>query len=346
MSDFIIFIICLIIIALRFYFEFIYTERYGSRYGSWRLRYAYDPLERVRDEYEGRLRRYYSNNQPRVYLKNDNCELRLITDGSGTHFYCKEKTNGKRKGRFFEVTGNNEHNNAHVSTMWGILDMEFNRSSTYSSMRRLYMSLNKTGNSTGGLRYFYEPLFKKYPYYNGVYAQNEYCRMELRYLENSQSIILCTDVWDKNQKQFIIIGNRYLLVNIISEFEKEDDKFVTFPMLLARYAKRSGCTVRLVDTETKLKEESVQPAQSAELYDTTQKIEPIKYIHVDFGEDDKKDYLTKTHREKPADSVIDLDKYKKAENFPTDMHKDIITEDNSEDNNEPPDKYDERRLDL
>ena len=176
MSDFIIFIIGVIVFALRIYFAFFYTERYGSRYGSWRLQdiysTAFDPIERVRDEYDRRLQIYYSTNKPRTYLKNNKCELRLITDGSGVHFYCKEKTNGKSKGRFFEVKGES----AHVSTMWGILDMGFDRNSTYSSLRSLYMRLNQTSDSVGGLRYFYEPWLKKYPNYNGTYVQNEYCR--------------------------------------------------------------------------------------------------------------------------------------------------------------------------
>ena len=205
-------------------------------------------LDRIRNEYERRLKMYYEYNKPRVYLKNSYCELRLIKNENGIYIYCKERPSGNRKGRFFEISGNDEH----ASTMWGIFDMKFNEQSNYSSMRRLYFSLN----STNGVRYLEEPFFKKYPNANNDnIAQNEYCRMELQTSHNSGSYIVCTDIWSFSGKQFLIYGNKYLLLNIISRFADEKNKFVTHKELFERYAHTAGCEVRFVTQNTNTADE-------------------------------------------------------------------------------------------
>lgn len=196
-------------------------------------------LNRIREEYDKRLMRYYAEHSPRLYLKNNHCELRLIRNEKGTSFYCKEKTNGNKKGKFFAVQGNNEH----TSTMWAIIDMEFTKRTDYQAIKALYYRLNQTPNTTGGLRYFYEPFFKKYPDYDEKHAQNEYCTME--YSDN-ENCIICSELWSHNPKQFIIKGNKYLLLNLISEFKREKDKFRSFAQLFAIYSKRGDITVNLI----------------------------------------------------------------------------------------------------
>ena len=207
-----------------------------------RLNLEDERVEILRDEYSRRLENYYSNKAPRFHLKNQRCELRLIKDGSDIYFYCKEKNNGSSKGRFFEVKGNN----AHASTMWGIIDMEFNSKSSYSSILSLYKRLNVTMNSSGGLRFLKTPFFRKYPDYSDKYAQNEYCRMEL--LKEGNSVI-CSEIWSNNPNYFTIKGNKYLLLKIISDFKSEKNKFQTYSELLAIYSGKNGVTVETASEE-------------------------------------------------------------------------------------------------
>ena len=193
-------------------------------------------LDRIREEYNRRLQQYYASNTPRTYLKNNHCELRLIKDEKGIRFYCKEKSNGRRKGRFFEVQGNSEH----AGTMWAIIDMEYNKRTDYQAVKALYYRLNQTSNTTGGLKYFYEPFFKKYPDYDEKHAQNEYCSMEFI---DSEGCIFCSELWSSQPKQFKIKGNKYLLLNIISEFKQEKDKFQFYTKLLSKYMQRNDIQV-------------------------------------------------------------------------------------------------------
>lgn len=201
-----------------------------------------DRLNMIREEYDKRLMQYYADHSPRFYLKNNHCVLRLIKNGNGTSFYCKEKTNGTKKGKYFEVRGNNEH----ASTMWAIIDMEFSKRSDYQSVKALYYRLNQTTNTTGGLMYFKEPFFSKYPDYDEKYAQNEYCALE--YSDNENSII-CSELWPHHPKQFIIKGNKYLLINLITEFKREKDKFLSFSHLLAKYSIRGDVTVNMISEQ-------------------------------------------------------------------------------------------------
>ena len=206
-----------------------------------------DRLDRIRDEYNRRLRQYYASHSPRTYLKNNNCELRLIKNDKGISFYCKEKHYGKKKGRFFEVQGNDQH----ASTMWAIIDMEFTKRSNYQSVKELYYRLNQTTNSTGGLRYFYEPVLKKYPDYDEKHAQNEYCTMEY---SDSEICIICSELWSTQPKKFFIKANKYLLLNIISEFKQEKDKFQFYTQLFSKFMKRDDVDVGVIsDNITKNK---------------------------------------------------------------------------------------------
>ena len=211
-------------------------------------------LNRIREEYNRRLMLYYTDHSPRLYLKNKHCELRLIKNEKGISFYCKEKTDGNKKGKYFEVQGNNEH----ASTMWAIIDMEFYPKSNYQSVKSLYYRLNQTTETRGGLRYFYEPILKKYPDYDEKHAQNEYCNME--YSDN-ENCIICPELWSQNPKKFIIKGNKYLLLHVISEFKQEKDKFQAFSQLLAIYSERKDITVSLVSVQ---KNENQKVAQTQE----------------------------------------------------------------------------------
>ncbi len=200
-------------------------------------------LSRIREEYNRRLMLYYTDHSPRLYLKNKHCELRLIKNEKGISFYCKEKTDGNKKGKYFEVQGNNEH----ASTMWAIIDMEFTKRSDYQSVKELYYRLNQTINSTGGLRYFYEPFFKKYPNNDENHAQNEYCTLE--YLDKEKCII-CSELWANNPKKFIIKANKYLLLNLISQFKQEKDKFQSFQYLFSKFSQRGDVKVEMIHDQS------------------------------------------------------------------------------------------------
>lgn len=203
-------------------------------------------LEKIRDEYSRKLQIYYAEHSPRTYLKNKYCELRLIRNENGIIFYCKEKPHGKKQGRYFEVQGNSEHS----STMWAIIDMEFENLNNYDSIKSLYYKLNQSSNSTGGLRYFYEPFLKKIPDYDEYSAQNEYCKVE--YIKNDNCII-CSELWNNNPRKFKIIGNKYLLLNIISEFKAVKDKFRSFSEIFAEFSLREDITIAILQEQNEEK---------------------------------------------------------------------------------------------
>ena len=286
-----------------------YNGRYSRNNSTLRNRYGllgvedfsleYDPLERVRNLYNNRLQAYYQYKKPRLYLKNNFCELRLIINGNKTQFYCKEKTDGRKKGRFFEVKGNSEH----ASTMWAIIDMEFTKRSDYTSVRKLYYSLNQGFETTGGLRYFYEPWQNKYPNYDDDAAQNEYCRLELIKNENNQYVIICSEVWSKSPKQFVISGNKYLLQKIISDFAEEKNKFLTYTDLLAKYAMRLDCKVKELNSNEKCEQDTFEQTAKQE----KSKKEPESYIHVDLEEKPKE--ISKKENEISNNQQHNIKKY-------------------------------------
>ena len=235
-----------------------------------------------REEYDLRLQIYYNNHQPRLYLKNNYCEMRLFTKGGTSCFYCKEKTDGINKGHYFDVKGDNSH----VNTMWAIMDMEFNSRTTYSDAKNLYRILNRGTTSTNGSRYFYEPLFNKYPDYSENVAQNEYCRMELHDVSvNNElsSTIICSEIWGDSTRQFMISGNKFLLSKILSEFKNDKKKFLTYEYLYAKYSSKHSCIVKELGEKDETNYEPQKKLPESEIFEQNvqKEPEPIQYLHSD-----------------------------------------------------------------
>ena len=230
----------------------MFSNRRSSMYGRYGLlgmeddfSLEFDPLADIRQAYNERLQVYYAHNKPRTYLINAFCEAKIIVEGKNTWFYVKARTNGKFAGAYFEVKGDN----AHVSTMWAIIDMEFNALSKFNNIKNLYYKLNKGYITTGGLKYFYQPLFGGLPKpITNKSAQNEYCRMEIKTLSNGEKFLICSEIWgsghfDKPRK-FIINADKLILYSILFEFSKNKNKMQDYLNLLYLYLKRTDCTVR------------------------------------------------------------------------------------------------------
>ena len=175
-------------------------------------------------------------------LVNEFCEMRYITLGydytgnTQTFFYCKEKTNGKKPGRMFYITGSDSH----TATMWAIFNMEFDQKSTYSSIRRRYLSIqNNLWN------YMYEDSQIIYPPYGPEEAQNEYCRMVLEREENEQGKITCSEIWSKNEnkKIFIMRGKYQYLIRLIMFFRASNNIYADFQTLLRTYRYDKNITI-------------------------------------------------------------------------------------------------------
>ena len=279
---------------------------------------SYDPLEGIRRTYEERLKVYYLHNKPKQYLLNKYCEAKFVRIKSKMYFYCKERTNGKSAGRYFEVKGNAEH----VATMWAIIDMEFNGYTRFQDVKDLYYSLNQGLETRGGLRYYNEPFMNKLPAaQTNKSAQNEYCRMEVITGINGEKAIICSEIWgvknfDKPRK-FVINGDKLVLYGILSEFSKERDKMVDYLNLLYRYAMYPGCIIKELNEEE-------QPSDKPK-YDEHNP-EPIKYIHVDLSEDTKENKQQKSKQNEVPQDI-------KPEDVPEEPAKNI-------------EKYNERNLDL
>ena len=299
MGNFFGIIFAIIIYIIRISIDSAYTSRrngYG-RYGTWGMQddfsLEYDPLADIRQTYNERLQIYYMHNKPKMYLINKNCEARFINDKNGNMwFYVKERTNGKTPGKYFEVKGDNNH----ASTMWAIIDMEFNSLTRYSDIKSLYYKLNQGFETRGGLKYFSEPILRRLPQPEiNKCAQNEYCRMEIQQLQDNKKIILCSEIWaylQYNQpRRFVIIADRLILYAILSEFSNNKNKMINYVKLLYKYSDRDDCSVKELNDNIKLAEQKKSAQELLQEQEVMQEPEPIKYIHVDIDEqkEDKKE---------------------------------------------------------
>lgn len=268
---------------------------YG-RYGLWGMQedfsLEFDPLEDIRQKYDERLKIYYMHNQPKTYLINQNCEARLIKEDNGDFwFYVKDRTTGKFSGAYFEVKGNS----AHASTMWAIIDMEFNSLTRFFNIRDLYYRLNQGFETRGGLKYLYQPITGGLPklIFNKTnkMAQNEFCRMEIKILPDGENVIVCSEIWsDSNYdkpRKFVIKGEKLILYGILSEFAKNKNKMLKYLDLLYAYMKRTDCTVEEIADDIKTQENPKPASEFLKEPEFKKEPEPIKYIHVDLDEKPK-----------------------------------------------------------
>lgn len=284
-------------------------------------------LDYIRETYEIKLKSYYKNHKPRSYLISKHCELRLIQDKKGNiSFYCKERTDGIKSGRYFDVKGDS----VHASTMWAIIDMEFNKITNFFDVKELYYSLNQGLDTTGGLKYYNEPVLKKLPEAEiNKSAQNEYCRMEVQLLPNGEKVIVCSEIWGEKvwnkPKSFVISASTPILYGILAEFEKTNDKMLQYQTLLYRYTARSDCKVtevpinKDINTENKNVKKEVKKTNNILQAEIKEDVEPIPYLHVDIKEEETKE-----------------------QNIRNIEPKNTETESNEQNIN----KYDERHLDL
>ena len=271
--------------------------------------YESPDINERRTLYESMLKKYYNDYAPRLYLKNDLCELKLILKGPKTYFYCKEKQRGYTKGRYFEIKGNAEHCN----TMWGIFDMEFDEFTNYDSIKIIYRSVNND------MRYFSENMFDKYPHISDNIAQNEYCRMEFKE-ENGENYIICYDLWNHEPCHFKIKAGKYTLLHLIRNFKENDNKMQTIFELLRLYEKRTELEVKLIREpimlETKRipkKQTSVEKKESA--YDTYTE-NGVKYIKTDIKETPSEAAQNVSNEQKNASKEQEkskIDNYKQEE---------------------------------
>ena len=221
-----------------------------------------DLLSDVRDSYEEQLKIYYQNNKPRLYLINNYCEACLINENNNTYFYVKERLKGPLSGKYFEVNGDISH----VSTMWAVIDMEFNMSMKYKDLKKLYYNLNRGINTTDGLRYFHESFFKRLPKpIINRRVQNEFCRLEIQTISNGEKVIICSEIWGNpdydKPKSFVIKAEKGILYGILAEFAKNKNKKLDYNTLFKQYSARSYCEVlsleKLKQYEIELKENRI-----------------------------------------------------------------------------------------
>ncbi len=238
------FILAIIALIMRFYRPINPDFEYeNTAIGLLEIDNGGEELENLRSQYAKMLNTYYKNNTPKYYLINNFCEARLVKDKLDVYFYVKERFTSVLNGSYFEVRGNIDH----VYTMWGIIDMEFNKLKNYGDLRSLYMSLNQGYNTTGGLKYFNEPRFNKLPKpIKNKTAQNEYCRMEIETI-HGETVIVCSEIWGTPKydkpKKFVIQGNKHSLYKIINSFAKKINKKQNYDELFREYIMRRHCSV-------------------------------------------------------------------------------------------------------
>lgn len=304
-----IYIVIMILYAIYRASETVSGRRSGyGRYGVFGMQddfsLEYDPLEDIRKAYEERLQIYYRNNKPKTYLINKYCEARLIKEDNGDiWFYVKNRTkaNSKFSGAYFEVKGNNTH----ASTMWAIIDMEFNSFTKYDEIRDLYLKLNQGYNTTGGLKYFYQlftgglpkPVVNKF-------AQNEFCRMEIETLPSGEKVIICSEIWGPilyyKPRKFVIKADKLTLYSILSEFSKDKNKMKDYLSLLSQYVKRTDCTIR--DISEKIEIENTVPQTQINTQKTNNEVkttEQTESIQIDLDK----------QIEQKDDTEIEIKKY-------------------------------------
>ena len=274
------------VVRIRDQWQFV-AERYSDN----------STLDHIRKKYDIKLKFYYKNHKPRSYLLSQHCELRLIQDKKGNiSFYCKERSDGVKSGRYFEVKGDS----AHASTMWAIIDMEFTQNTRFCHVKQLYYTLNQGIETTGGLKYYKEPKRKNLPEAEfNKSAQNEFCRMEVQLLPNGEKVIVCSEIWGKKvwnkPESFVIRASTPILYGILAEFEKTNDKMLQYQTLLYRYTARSDCKVTEVqinkdsNTENKKVKKEVKKTNNILRAEIKEDVEPIPYLHVDIKEEETKE---------------------------------------------------------
>ena len=134
----------------------------------------FDPVNYKRDEYEKKLKKYYKNHKPRMFLNNKFCEANLITEnGNVSYFLVKNKDGYMSESTYFKVMGNIEH----VATMWAIFDFEFKKNTKYADLISLYKELNNDLDNE---------LNDEYRYLHEYYTEYEYITENLNNKQNIQ----------------------------------------------------------------------------------------------------------------------------------------------------------------
>ena len=190
------------------------------------------------------------SNEIKSRLVNNYCELRLWDRNvlpSMPHDFilcCREKTDGKRPGRIFFLTGQSDH----TATVWAVFNMSFTKKSNYNSMKSLYRTMkgdNWSVNLQGYSRYSYEQtvdiqenrsLYKKLLPSN--MAENEFCRMQIFPSGPNDFVIVCTNIWDisENPEKFTITGIPDYLYKILDDFKEKKHQFETFYQLKKKFS--------------------------------------------------------------------------------------------------------------
>lgn len=226
--------VILIVIGFIYYFvERFYrtSRRVDGTLISTRVDLGYESeTEQNRDYYSSQLKEYLKDHEILNYLINSHCEMRLIKYSENELlFYCKEKSNGQQAGRYFEVTGNVEH----TATMWALINMIFEHSSTYTNIKKFYFNIN------GENKQYYKEK-KNFPYpkpFINKEVQNEFCRMIVEKLPSGEYVLICSEIWENYgvRNKFEIKGSRLFVLGILAQFSKTKNKMETYFDLAEKY---------------------------------------------------------------------------------------------------------------
>ena len=219
------------------------------------------------------LQKYLKTNQIKFELKNPYVELRLVNG----IFYCKERTNGKKQGRFFYVNDDYEA----LMTSWGLINGFFKNNTKYNKLKDFYLkisaqkiydvdeydpydlygqnwfgqrrrfNLTRTIASSYANPHFHESKTQLYPDFILNEAQNEYCRLTLK-REGDNFYILCEEIW--GTRNFIIeCDNPEAILN---EFKLFRNKMLDYPKLLKLYKYAKKCNIKFPNDNKYIYEDS------------------------------------------------------------------------------------------
>jgi len=193
------------------------------------------------NEFKMQIKNFKNKNKIKNILKNNKCELRLLSQKSNIFIYCKERAKGNTPGEYFEVRGPKNE----IKNLWILFNIKFSDNVDCSEMNIVYDEFNIS--KTLFINYKYN-----FPYPDNLYnneAQNEFCRMKITKTLNAYKLE-CYEIWGeaytvydgdvvekyRKEKSFEIISDYENLYVILTKFYKQPNKFENFNFLEKKYS--------------------------------------------------------------------------------------------------------------
>ena len=212
-----------------------------------------DTLEARRAKYARRIEKFYKRNKPRVILKNDNVIIRFIVSGKKQFFYCISRNNNKG----FQFGGNSQNAAAMAGTLWGLIDMEFEKNTEYDDIIKLFKEIYppeiRYANGQNPYHYFQENILT-----HVINFKDKNYKLKLKQDNSGRKYIICSETEHckgkrrnkrKTGRRYIIRADEFVITEIIYDYRysKINDFLQSYQFL----SKRDDCEIKFYDKTDK-----------------------------------------------------------------------------------------------